>query len=382
MSKVAVVDVASAPDSEFSGDKLIRKVSMILDRAGEVGEPIYVIDSLNRNNMSATTLQSDGFKTLNKQIRFLNDTCVPAALYTVKQDLDRRNLSSVVVITPCHRRTVLQKYQELLFTTLYNFVYINNDRPISDDSSAGDGASEEIVQVSDDVATFVRQLPAIGEISVLQSPLVPGCFSHGFTTRTGGISYIRTLSSLNLFSSSKRRDPQSVVRENIRRLGLKVGFQPHQFHMVKVDHASDVWVVGDHVPEGMRYDGMVTNQADVVLAAPGADCMPLLFSDPVAKAIGVAHAGWKGTLMGIAMATVNAMVSRFGSKPENIVAVIGPSVGDCCFRLDQGSAKEFQSIHPDCVREDGTPRPYVNIRLATRIPWTNKISEFELAGEP
>lgn len=174
MSKVAVVDVASAPDSEFSGDELIRKVSMILDRAGEVGEPIYVIDSLNRNNMSATTLQSDGFKTLNKQIRFLNDTCVPSALYTVKQDLDRRNLSSVVVITPCHRRTVLQKYQELLFTTLYNFEYINNDRPISDDFSAGDGASEEIVQVSDDVATFVRQLPAIGEISVLQSPLVPG----------------------------------------------------------------------------------------------------------------------------------------------------------------------------------------------------------------
>lgn len=70
--------------------------------------------------------------------------------------------------------------------------------------------------------------------------------------------------------------------------------------------------------------------------------------------------------MGIAVATVNAMVSRFGSKTENILAVIGPSVGSCCFKLDQESAKEFHSIHPDCVRKDGPSKPFINIRLATR----------------
>ncbi|KAL2081734.1 hypothetical protein ACEWY4_023587 [Coilia grayii] len=367
MAKVVVVDVASIPCSEYSRpnyyEELIRKVSMILD-LGEVHEPIYIIDCLHRN--SSTTIPSDEFRSLKKQIRILHDIS-SASMYTIKQDLDSLDLSNVVIITSYCRRTVLQKYQELLFTTLYNFEYIS----IFDDlSAAGDRGtsaftSEQVTQVSDDVNTFVGQLPAIGEITVLQSHLVPGCFSHGFTTRTGGVSYIRTLSSLNLFSSSKRRDPKSIVLENIRRLGLKVGFQPHQFHMVKTDHASDVWVVGDDAPKS--YDGIVTNQVNVVLAAPGADCMPLLFTDSVLKVIGVAHAGWKGTLMGIAMATVNAMVSRFGSRKENILAVIGPSVGPCCFRLDQGSAKEFQSIHPDCVREDGTSRPYVNIRLATRI---------------
>ncbi|XP_042586755.1 purine nucleoside phosphorylase LACC1-like isoform X2 [Cyprinus carpio] len=120
-------------------------------------------------------------------------------------------------------------------------------------------------------------------------------------------------------------------------------------------------------PAPDSYDGMVTNQVGVVIAAPGADCMPLLFTDPVAKVIGVAHAGWKGTLMGIAMATVNAMVSEFGSRPADIVCVIGPSVGPCCFTLEQDSAREFHAIHPDCVRHMDSSRPYVDIRLATRI---------------
>lgn len=70
--------------------------------------------------------------------------------------------------------------------------------------------------------------------------------------------------------------------------------------------------------------------------------------------------------MGIAMATVNAMVSEFGSRPENIVCVIGPSVGPCCFTLEQHSAREFHAIHPDCVRHMESPAPYVDIRLATR----------------
>lgn len=70
--------------------------------------------------------------------------------------------------------------------------------------------------------------------------------------------------------------------------------------------------------------------------------------------------------MGIAMATVNAMVLEFGSELVNIVAVIGPSVGPCCFTMEQESARKFQAIHPDCVRNMESPRPHVDIRLATR----------------
>lgn len=66
------------------------------------------------------------------------------------------------------------------------------------------------------------------------------------------------------------------------------------------------------------------------------------------------------------MATVNAMVREFGSELANVVAVIGPSVGPCCFTLGQNSARNFQAIHPDCVRDAESPMPYVDIRLATR----------------
>lgn len=75
-------------------------------------------------------------------------------------------------------------------------------------------------------------------ISVNRSlPLVlclSDCFGHGFSTRTGGVSYIPTLSSLNLFSSSRRRDPGAVVMENRRRLALHAGFHPKPLRLVKV----------------------------------------------------------------------------------------------------------------------------------------------------
>lgn len=88
--------------------------------------------------------------------------------------------------------------------------------------------------------------------------------------------------------------------------------------------------------------------------------------DPCFVFIASPCTGWKGTLMGVAMATVNAMMQEFGSELASMVAVIGPSVGPCCFTLEQDSARNFQAIHSDCVRSPGSPTPYVDIRLATR----------------
>ncbi|XP_061083248.1 purine nucleoside phosphorylase LACC1 isoform X2 [Conger conger] len=202
-------------------------------------------------------------------------------------------------------------------------------------------------------------------VTYLNGLLFPDCFSHGFSSRTGGISYLPTLSALNLFCSSQRKDPRAVVSENRRRLAIHAGFDPKKFHLIKTNHASDVWILGRPAPK--TYDGIVTNQEGVVIAASGADCMPLLFTDPVSKVIGVAHAGWRGTLMGIAMATVSTMVKEFGSQVTDIVAVIGPSVGPCCFSLEKDSAEHFHTIHPSCVIDRGSAKPYVDIRRATRI---------------
>lgn len=70
--------------------------------------------------------------------------------------------------------------------------------------------------------------------------------------------------------------------------------------------------------------------------------------------------------MGVGMATVEAMVTEFGCQVSNIVVVVGPSVGACCFTKEKEQALDFIRIHPDCVPDPDSDRPHVNIRLANR----------------
>ncbi|XP_047457402.1 purine nucleoside phosphorylase LACC1 [Mugil cephalus] len=311
---------------------------------------------------------SDAFLSSCRNAQVLDSDSTAACLYRFKQTVDELDLSSVTVLTTSWGREVLGLYQELLFTAVYSFEYKvkpveNHTCPSCRGSAHTDSPGE---RVSEDVSAFLQQLPALkGEITVLKSALIPDCFGHGFSTRTGGVSYIPTLSSMNMFCSSKRRDPVAVVTENRRRLALHAGFHPQPLRLVKVNHASDVWVLGKAEPES--YDALVTNQTGIILAAPGADCMPILFADPVSKVIGAAHAGWKGTLMGVAMATVDAMVTGFGCRVSDIVVAVGPSVGPCCFILDREQALNFTSIHPDCVPDPESAKPHVDIRLANRV---------------
>ncbi|XP_069389006.1 purine nucleoside phosphorylase LACC1 [Paralichthys olivaceus] len=303
------------------------------------------------------------------------------SLFRFKVIVDELRVTSVTVHTSPRGLDALPRYLKLLFTAAYTFQYRvtsqdNRTCPSCTSSSHTDSPGggvkerekeeEEAKEGEEEEWKFLQQLPALkGQIRVLTSSLIPEVFGHGFSTRRGGVSYIPTLSSLNLFSSSRRRDPVAMVMENRRRLGLHAGFHPQPLRLVQVNHGSDVWVVGKAEPES--YDGMVTNQTGVVLAAPGADCMPVLFADPVSKVIGAAHAGWKGTLMGVAMATVKAMVTEFGCQVSDIMVAVGPSVGECCFTLKRQQALDFISIHPECVPDPGSDRPHVNIRLANRL---------------
>ena len=119
------------------------------------------------------------------------------------------------------------------------------------------------------------------------------------------------------------------------------------FYRIKTDHANDAWVTGRKEPES--YDEITTNQRGVAIAAPGAECIPIIFAGPVKKACGVAHSGWRGTLLGVAMATVNAMITEYGCSLEDIIVILGPSVGPCCFTLPKESAKAFHNLGPECV---------------------------------
>lgn len=312
---------------------------------------------------------SNGLSTILREFETVSNPSLAASLYTIKQKIDEKNLSSIKVIVPVHRKMLMKAFIDQLFTDVYNFEFEDlqmtlRGGPLKESSDII--TAQELEAIQNEIETYLRSLPALkGELTIITSPLISDIFIHGFTTRTGGISYIPTLSSFNLFSSSKRRDPKVVVQENLRRLGNAAGFNWKKFYRIKTDHANDVWIMGRKEPES--YDGITTNQRGVTIAALGADCIPIVFADPVKKACGVAHSGWRGTLLGVAMATVNAMIAEYGCSLEDIIVVLGPSVGPCCFTLPRESAKAFHNLHPGCVRLFDSPNPYVDIRKATRI---------------
>ncbi|KAG8452296.1 hypothetical protein GDO86_004197 [Hymenochirus boettgeri] len=314
---------------------------------------------------------------LTNGFKIVSDSNMAAVLYSVKQDIDALGMSTIYFILPKQREKQMNIFLEFLFNDIYNITFKSfeihqekgNLKHITEEKHTDNficyGDSRKIIERS--IQMHLEMLPSLkGNVTILKSQLIPDkTFLHGFTTRAGGISFIPTLSSLNLFSSSRRRDPKIIVAENFRRLGKAAGFDPKTYVSVKVDHANKVWVMGKQEPDS--YDGIVTNRKGITIAAPGADCIPMLFCDPVRKACGAAHSGWKGTLLGVAMATVNAMVCEYGCHTEDILVVLGPSVGPCCFKLSLEEATAFHDIDPQCVRQFDSPNPYVDIRRTTRI---------------
>ena len=163
--------------------------------------------------------------------------------------------------------------------------------------------------------------------------------AHCFSTRLGGVSAEDHLASLNL--GMHRGDDPDNVRRNYEILGSAVGFSAARTVFTKQLHTDLIRVVDEsncgeglfrEVPEVC--DGLITNCPGVALVTFAADCTPILLFDPVSKAIGAVHAGWRGTALGIAAKAVEAMVQEFGCARENICAAIGPCIGKCCFETD------------------------------------------------
>lgn len=175
---------------------------------------------------------------------------------------------------------------------------------------------------------------------------LPG-FVHGFSTRLGGVSE-GIYSSMNL--SFTRGDKEEAVRENYRRISSALGFEPEDIVTSDQTHTANVRVImeddrGNGITRPRPYkdvDGMVTNVPGLVLATFYADCVPLYFIDPVHKAIGLSHSGWRGTAAGIGQETVKRMQENYGSCPEDIYGAIGPSICQECYEVSEDVILEFQ----------------------------------------
>ena len=165
-----------------------------------------------------------------------------------------------------------------------------------------------------------------GDLVYYQFHQWPG-LAHGIFTRQGGISP-EPWASLNM--GGNMGDDPANVRHNHQRMYQVLNLNAERACTVWQVHSADVITATQPDPEQRwlaQADGIVTDQRDTPLTLRFADCTPLFFYDPVQAVIGIAHAGWRGTVAGVGANTVRKMVEAYGCKPANIQAGIGPAIG-------------------------------------------------------
>lgn len=183
----------------------------------------------------------------------------------------------------------------------------------------------------------------VNSVPFLKYPLLEktGVVNHGFSTRLGGVSK-GYCSSMNI--SIHRGDDPEAVDKNRRRIAAAIGVKPENMVYTQQTHTTNVSVVteadrGKSLPET---DGMITNMPEVCLVTFYADCVPLYFVDPVKKAIGLSHSGWRGTVRKIANVTIERMQKEYGCRPEDIRAAVGPSICQECYEVSEDVIDEFR----------------------------------------
>jgi YfiH family protein len=213
-----------------------------------------------------------------------------------------------------------------------------------------------------------------GEVAVHQAWNLKrtGLVDHCFSTRLGGFSD-PPRDGLNLGNHVK--DDPKVVTENRRLLMATLGLNSSSMTCAEQVHGNKVAVVtGSDAGRGATgfsgsipgADALITNSTTPVLTLFFADCVPVFILHPVNKAIGLAHAGWKGTALRIAAETVAAMSGEFGTDPSKCIAAIGPAIGRCCYDVSEDVATRILEAAGDdrVLARACQETPRVDLKLA------------------
>ena len=176
--------------------------------------------------------------------------------------------------------------------------------------------------------------------------------SHGFSTRLGGVSE-GIYSTMN-FTFTRGDDPEHVM-ENYRRMAQVLDADLGRMVLSYQTHTANVRVVteadaGKGIVRERDYrdvDGLVTNVPGITLVTFYADCVPLYLADPVHRAIGLSHSGWRGTVNRMGAETLKVMKEAFGTNPEDTICCIGPSICQDCFEVGEEVAEAFGKAFAD-----------------------------------
>jgi YfiH family protein len=168
---------------------------------------------------------------------------------------------------------------------------------------------------------------------------------HGFSTRTGGISTLNEEKVLNL--GFMDWDQRKNVVENRKRFQIAATGQKFTLVPLKQIHSDLIYRFTAETAEPCHGDASITNTPGLLLAAQTADCVPILVADPKKRAVAAIHAGWRGTLARIVQKAVGRLQAELGSKPADLLAAIGPSIGPCCYEVGVELVTKFTAQFAD-----------------------------------
>lgn len=199
---------------------------------------------------------------------------------------------------------------------------------------------------------------------------------HAFSTRLGGVSK-GVCESMNL--AFGRGDDRETVLENYRLFCDSAGFEYESLcSSVQIHEAKVMRVTKEDRGHGIlrerqwqSADALITNDKDVTLVTYYADCTPVFFVDTKTHAIGLAHAGWRGTVGRIVLNTVKAMTENFGTEPKDLICAIGPVIGKCCYEIDESCASEFKVLKEidtaSILSEKGNGKYMADLALTNKL---------------
>lgn len=202
-----------------------------------------------------------------------------------------------------------------------------------------------------------------------------GIVKHCFTTRVGGVSQ-GVYASLN--TSLDKEDPEENVRKNLEIVCSAIGIDYTRLVLTDQTHGDVIRVVteadvgkGITVPSDItNTDGLMTNIPGIPLITFYADCVPLFFLDKKKKAIAVTHSGWKGTVQKIGAKTIKQMAEVYGTKPEDCLVGIGPSIELDCFEVGPEVAEEFRNkfeYWPEFIKPYGSEKHKIDLWKVNKL---------------
>jgi YfiH family protein len=171
--------------------------------------------------------------------------------------------------------------------------------------------------------------------------------THAFCTRRGGVSE-GAFASLNM--SIKEGDNEANIRKNWDIVAVTFGIPIGKFFQVHQVHGDRILIIDDAEPQAfdhgdLKYDAIITNRAGLALCVKTADCVPILMVDAGKRIVAAVHAGWRGTALNISGKVLRLLSERFGTRPRDVQAAIGPAIGACCYEVDAAVYEALES-HP------------------------------------